>query len=159
MPEPGGNVTYTLNIHNNSAAESITISSLTDVIDGGAPIDVTSIVGTTCALPHAIPAGGSYQCTFTLAVTGDHSTTPTVSDTVTAAGHDDDQNETSAEGSESVDITDVAPSIGVTKVAGVPSVYCTWPSVSGWGMPIAPVGKYLLYWPPGGSAKPAGGSV
>ena len=44
-------------------------------------------------------------------------------------------------------------------VAGVPSVYSTCPSLSGFGMPMAWPGKYLLYCAPGGSVNPAGGSV
>ena len=43
-------------------------------------------------------------------------------------------------------------------VVGVPSVYSTWPSLSGFGMAMAWPGKYLLYCVPGASVN-AGGRI
>jgi uncharacterized repeat protein (TIGR01451 family) len=126
VTEPGGNVTYTVAIHNTSTTDAITIGAITDSVDGGAATAVAGtcddLVGTTLA------AGASTTCTFTVPVTGDAG--DTVSDTVTVSGTDDDQQPVSAEGSETVDVTDVAPTITVTKTATPSSVDETGPGQS-----------------------------
>ncbi len=65
-------------------------------------------------------AGASTTCSFTLDVTGDPGTS--VGDTVVVAGTDDDDVAVSGQGSETVDVTGIASSLQVTKVADVASV-------------------------------------
>jgi uncharacterized repeat protein (TIGR01451 family) len=119
VAEPGADVTYTVTVHNTSV-ESVTVTSLTDKVGGGAAFPVTGVTGTTCVLPHALAIGASYSCTFTQHVTGDAS--DVVSDTVTAIAHDNEQNEANGEGTESVNVTDVDPSMTVSKTASTTSV-------------------------------------
>lgn len=97
VQEPGASVTYTVTVFNESA-ETVTLTSLTDVVAGGAPINVFTVSGTTCVSgvelgPDDSAAGGldEYTCTFPLAVTGAGGTT--VTDVVTAVVVDDDGTE------------------------------------------------------------------
>jgi LPXTG-motif cell wall-anchored protein len=99
----GGNVTYKVTISNLSSAESITIDSLTDDVDGNIYdlLNLTEhedLVDNTCndALPMTIAALGSESCTFTLFV--DHTTVSAV------------ENHENCEPSDKV--TDVANAIG-----------------------------------------------
>ncbi|WP_426572221.1 DUF7507 domain-containing protein [Aquihabitans sp. McL0605] len=118
VPEPGGPVTYTVTVKNTSAADSVTITSITDSVGGGAP---TAAGGTCTALIGTVLApGASTSCTFTLTVSGNAG--DAVGDTVVVNGVDDDQVPVTGTGSEIVDITDVAASISVTKTPSVPSV-------------------------------------
>jgi uncharacterized repeat protein (TIGR01451 family)/LPXTG-motif cell wall-anchored protein len=118
VPEPGGPVTFTVDIANTSPADSIVLGSITDVVAGGAPMAAggtcPALIGTTLAV------GGSTSCTFTLDVTGDAG--DVVGDTVTVTGTDDDGDAVSGAGSETVAVTDVPSSIAVTKTASVGSV-------------------------------------
>ncbi|MBX3285539.1 MAG: DUF11 domain-containing protein, partial [Actinobacteria bacterium] len=123
VPEPGGPVTYTVTVQNTSAVDVVTIGAVTDSVDGGAPFaaggDCPDLVGDELA------PGASASCSFTLAVTGGPGTT--VADTVTVTGADDDGGDVSAQGSASVAITDVLPSLTVTKTASPSSVPETGP--------------------------------
>jgi uncharacterized repeat protein (TIGR01451 family) len=119
VAEPGGNVTYTVTVHND-AVEPVTLSSLKDAVGDASPVDVTSVDGTTCTLPVTIPAGGDHSCTFTTAVTGNAG--DTVTDVVTATGHDDDDNTVVATATASVRVSDVLPTITVNKDATTTSV-------------------------------------
>jgi hypothetical protein len=62
---PGDDVTYTFTVNNLSSAAPISLGSLTDSVYG----DLNGLG--TCALPQAIPAGGSYSCQLTTYVSGD----------------------------------------------------------------------------------------
>ena len=64
LPEPGGSATFSVVIQNTSAADSVTISSLTDDVYGD--LDGKG----TCDVPQTIAPGGSYSCAFTGAVAG-----------------------------------------------------------------------------------------
>ena len=119
VDEPGGPVTYTATVHNESV-EALTITTLSDVVAGHPGVDVTGIADTTCALPHTLAVGGSYTCTFTLLVAG--AAGDIVTDVVTATAVDDDGNSTTGQGGAGVSITDVLPTITVTKTAGAASV-------------------------------------
>ncbi len=110
LSEPGGPVTFSLVIDNDSAVDSITLDSLVDAPFG----DVTALPG-DCAVPQTIVAGGSYSCTFSAQVSGNAG--DTVSDTVTASATDDDGNALSETAGASVDITDTPPTMVVTKSA------------------------------------------
>jgi uncharacterized repeat protein (TIGR01451 family) len=118
VPEPGGNVTYTVGIENTSAADSVTIGAITDSVSGGAPV----AAGGTCPalIGTKLAPGASTSCSFTLAVTGN--AFASVPDTVKVTGTDDDGTPVSDTGDEVVDITNVPSSIVVTKTASANSV-------------------------------------
>lgn len=80
--EPGGPVTYTVQIDNTSAIDAVTIESLSDSVYGD--LDGQG----DCSLPQTIPAGGAYTCSFTADVIGNAGESET--DVVTASGTDDD---------------------------------------------------------------------
>ena len=126
VPEPGADVTYTVDITNTSATDAVTIDSITDSVDGGAAADVAGtcddLIGTSLA------AGASVSCTFTMPVSGNAG--DSVDDTVVVTGTDDDDDPVSGQGSEVVDITDVLPEISVTKTANPVSVAETGPGGS-----------------------------
>ncbi len=118
VPEPGGPVTYTLTLHNTSTADSITLDSIVDAVDGGPD---AAVAGTCAAkVGTSLAAGASTTCTFTMDVTGNAG--DAVDDTVTVSGTDDDGGAVSAKASEIVDLTDVASSLAVDKAASVASV-------------------------------------
>jgi uncharacterized repeat protein (TIGR01451 family) len=112
VPEPRGEVTYTLTVANHSV-EPVTLASLEDAVGDLPPVDVTALPGSTCELPLVLAVDGTYGCTFALAASGNAGDTAT--DTVTATAHDDDGNDATATASASVGVTDVAPTIAVTK--------------------------------------------
>ncbi len=70
--------------------------------------------------PQTIGAGGFYQCTFTVSVTGNAGDSET--DVVTASGTDDDGNPISDSDDATVDIIGVGSSIQVTKTANPTNV-------------------------------------
>ena len=109
VPEPGGMVTYTVDITNDSALVGVTIDTLTDTVLG----DLNGVG--TCSVPQVIAASGSYQCQYTRMVSGVPGDTPTC--TVTGSGDDDNMNPVSDDDPETVTITGVPSSIVVTKTA------------------------------------------
>ena len=127
LPEPGGQVTFTLAITNNSTVEAVTVTSLVDdpfgdvLDDAGNP----AISGSTCTAA-TIPAGSSITCSFKASVIGQPGSHV---DTVTVKGEDDDGNEASASASATVILTDVLPNVDVTKSAD-PTVIRSGQSVS-----------------------------
>ncbi|MCB0957918.1 MAG: DUF11 domain-containing protein [Acidimicrobiales bacterium] len=118
LPEPGGTVTYTVDITNTSTADAIVLDSITDAVAGGSPAapggTCDALVGTT------LDPGQKVTCTFTLAVAGDAG--DSVPDTVVVAGTDDDEAPVTGSDSAVVDITDVPPTGTVTKVADVDTI-------------------------------------
>ncbi len=109
VPEPGGMVTFTVRVDNTSTAESVDLTSLVDDIHG----DLNG--QGSCSVPQVIAVSGFYQCSFSAMVNGNAGESET--DTVTASASDDDGNNTQAMDSATVDITDVLPTISVTKTA------------------------------------------
>ena len=109
LPEPGGDVSFSVKVENTSAVDSVTITSLSDDVYGN--LDGKG----SCDAPQTIAAGGSYSCSFTGAVSGNAGSSHT--DVVTASGTDDDGNDVSDEDDATVRITDVDSSILVTKTA------------------------------------------
>jgi hypothetical protein len=95
--EPGGTATYQVVITNTSTTDTVTIDTLDDVIDGGAPIDVTANATLACTdeadvtvtFPLTIAPGGVVTCTYDQAVAGNFGD-PAVDNTITASGTDDD---------------------------------------------------------------------
>ncbi|KPK95110.1 MAG: hypothetical protein AMJ88_02085 [Anaerolineae bacterium SM23_ 63] len=114
LPEPGGNVDFTVRVDNTSAVDTVTISSLIDDIHG----DLNG--QGNCTVPQVIAVGGFYECTFTASVNGSPGYIET--DTVTASGTDDDGVPLSDDDDATVTITDVASSILVTKTANPTSL-------------------------------------
>jgi LPXTG-site transpeptidase (sortase) family protein len=114
IDEPGGDVTFTVEVENTSP-EAVTLDSLVDDVFG----DLTLLVG-TCATGGTIAPGDTYSCSFTGAVSGNAGDTHT--DTVTAEISDDDGNTVSDAGSADVAIDDVTPSLNVTKTPDMTSI-------------------------------------
>lgn len=113
IPEPGGSVTFTV-VVTNTSVESVTLTSLTDT-------DFGNLNGQgTCATGGTIVAGGTYSCSFSGTVSGNAGSTH--SNTVTALVSDDEGNLASNTGVANVGITDVLPTLVVTKSAGVASI-------------------------------------
>ncbi|HEY7132843.1 MAG TPA: hypothetical protein VH440_11360, partial [Candidatus Limnocylindrales bacterium] len=111
--EPGGNVTFSVQVKNNSL-ETVTLDSLVDDVYGN--LDGKG----TCATGGTIPAGGSYACEFDGMVSGNAGGVHV--DTVTAVATDDEDNEASDHDSATVTITDEPISIAVDKQANPTSV-------------------------------------
>ena len=109
LPEPGGNASFSVTVKNTSAADSVTITSLSDDIYGN--LDGKG----TCDVPFTLAPGASYDCSFTGAVSGNAGSSHT--DVVTASGKDDDGNDVSDDDDATVRITDTGSSIVVTKTA------------------------------------------
>jgi len=64
LPEPGGTVTFTVRVDNNSVADAVTVNSLSDSIHG-------NLNGRgNCSVGQSIAAGGFYRCSFTATVSG-----------------------------------------------------------------------------------------
>ena len=114
VDEPGGSVTFTVQVDNTGTVDDVTINSLSDDVHGD--LDGQG----TCSVPQTITAGGSYTCSFTATVNGNAGDTET--DTVTASGTDDDSNPVSAQDSATVTVNDVAPAATVTKTASPTSI-------------------------------------
>ncbi|HSM32841.1 MAG TPA: hypothetical protein VK987_02020, partial [Anaerolineae bacterium] len=109
LDEPGGNVTFTVTVINDSAVDTVELTELTDDVYG----DLAS--QRDCALPQTIPAGGSYACSFSGPVSGVPG--DVLTDTVTATATDDDGNPLSGSASADVTILDTPSSMVVTKTA------------------------------------------
>ncbi len=109
VPEPGGDVVFTVRIENTSAADSVTVESLVDDLRG----DLNG--QGTCAVPQTIPAGAWYECQFSALVSGSPGDSET--DVVTVSGTDSDGADVEGQGSATVMIEDVLPTILVTAAA------------------------------------------
>lgn len=115
--EPGGDVTFTVVVNNDSVAtDSVTIDTLEDNIYG----DLTAVENSTCNVSQTIPAADSYTCLFTVRVEGNAGYLET--DTVTASGVDDEDNPVSAFDSATVNVNDVPSAIELIKTANPTSV-------------------------------------
>jgi len=108
---PGGLVTFTVVVSNESEAEVLTINSLVDSIYGN--LDGRG----TCDVPQTLDVGESYICQFTEMVEGVAGDSET--DVVTATGEDDDGNQVEDDDDATVTITPVGglPVIEVVKTA------------------------------------------
>ncbi len=105
-------MTYTVEIVNDSVStDPVEIQSLTDDVYG----DLTLADNTTLALPVVIQPGDSYTGSFTGDVSGNAGYE--ITNVVTAAGVDDEDNPVSDDDDATVTVTDVQPVISVTKTA------------------------------------------
>ncbi len=114
LPEPGGPVTYAVEVENTSATDEVTITSLVD--DKFGDLDGKG----SCDVPQTIAAGSSYSCELSGDVSGDAGDTHV--NTVTASGTDDDGDAVSDDDDATVTLTDVMPAISVEKIADPTSV-------------------------------------
>ncbi len=112
LPEPGGPFTFSLTV-TNASVEPITLTSLVDVPYGPVTQVQGEVIATTCSVPRSIPVGGSYGCSFTATFAGDAGDSQT--DLVTATARDDEANPATASDDATVSLTDVLPSMSVTK--------------------------------------------
>ena len=110
--EPGGTVTFSVDVHN-LALDPVTLDKLVDDVYGN--LDGKG----TCATGGTIAGGGDYTCHFDGAVAGAPGTTHT--DTVTADASNRD-GKASASDDATVTVTDVLPTIVVTKSANPTSI-------------------------------------
>ena len=121
LPEPGGEVTFTVVVTNTSPDESVTVTVLDDDMFGdllGADAALTGgATATSCndALPITIAAGADFSCTVTATLAGNAGDTHT--NVVTAAAVDDEGNSDSDNDDADVDFTNVDPTITVDKTA------------------------------------------
>ncbi len=107
MPEPGGNVTFTVEVHN-MALDPIKLDSLVDDVYGD--LDGKG----TCDTGGTIGAGDTYTCHFSGAVSGAPGSSHT--DTVTADALNSNGKASDSDDA-TVRITDVLPEISVDKTA------------------------------------------
>lgn len=118
LAEPGGTVNFTVALANTSAAEALTLSTLTDSRYGLLTAVGGAVTATTCGVPQTLaPAGqpnATYQCTFTTLLTG---APGAYANTVQATVSDDDGGTLQVEQTSTVEITDLPSSLLVTKRA------------------------------------------
>ena len=118
VPEPGGTVTFSVEVINTSSADTVFITSLTDDVYGN--LNGKGTCAASVLAPITLAPGENYQCQFQGDVEGNAGETKT--DVVTAEGEDDDGNDVSDSDDADVDITDVDPVIEVIKDANPTSV-------------------------------------
>ncbi|MFP4441231.1 MAG: choice-of-anchor Q domain-containing protein [Chloroflexaceae bacterium] len=115
LPEPGGIVTFTVVISNSvESGQEFSVTTLQDDIYGDiADATNPNLNSTTCSLPSSLIAvGNNYTCRFQAAVTGEPGTyTDIVTATLTAADETTSQIQAGAD----VELTDLPPTINVTK--------------------------------------------
>ena len=113
LPEPGGDVTYSVAVTNTSL-ELVTLTKLVDDLGNG-PVSLAGKGDCLATSPITIAPAGTYHCTFTAPVSGNAKSVHT--DKVTATVEDDEKNPVSDDDTATVTITDVAPVIVVDKGA------------------------------------------
>ncbi|HEV2951465.1 MAG TPA: hypothetical protein VGZ51_05135, partial [Actinomycetota bacterium] len=123
VPEPGGDVTFTFRVHNTSPVDIVTIDSLADSVYGNLFLrgDCNTLASKQLA-PDDGAAGGPDEatCSFSALVSGNAGDSHHNIGSV--VGHDEDERPVTADDFADVEITDVAPSIDVTKTANPISV-------------------------------------
>jgi LPXTG-motif cell wall-anchored protein len=115
VPETGGDVVFTFTVKNTSSKESVTVTSLEDSVYGTLAGDEDCEVGTVLA------AGAECSFSITERVEGDYSG-PDHVNVFTAKAEDNDGTEAEDSDDATVDFTDVAPTLEVTKVTDKASV-------------------------------------
>ena len=123
VPEPGGDVTFTLRVHNTSPADIVTIDELTDSVFGNVFLRGNCGALESAQLAADDGAGGGLDeatCSFSAAVSGNAGDSHHNIASIT--GHDEDGRNVTDDDSADVEVTDVVPSIDVTKTADPISV-------------------------------------
>ncbi len=106
--EPGGMVTFTVKVRNDSPVE-VTLNSLDDSIYG----DLNG--KGNCSVPQTLGPGGSYECSFNAKIEGNAGDSET--DVITACAADEDDNQDCDKDDAKVIIVDKLPEIKVVKSA------------------------------------------
>ena len=127
LPEPGGPVTYTVGVWNTSN-ETVTVASLTDTVgsdianllNASETSDCDTVNRSLAASDGTVGGPDTMTCTFVLNVAGNAGEIH--HNRVDAMVVDDDQSTARDFATESVAVTDVAPTLDVTKTADVDSV-------------------------------------
>ena len=116
IDEPGGLVTFTVEVKNTSV-EPVTLKDLVDVPYGDLFDDAgnSQISDSTCVDDTVIATGDTYTCSFKAMVSGDGGQDKT--DIVTGKAYDNENNKAEDEGTATVHIDDVLPTIQVDKSA------------------------------------------
>jgi hypothetical protein len=111
LPQPGGQFTYDL-VASNPSPTAVTLESLCDDQYGTVATTTTCPVGafgvvdsTDCSLPQAIAPGGTYACSFTS--TFAPCVVSSLTDVVTAAGHDANGGEVGTAATATVSVVDL----------------------------------------------------
>ena len=122
VSEPGAIVTFAV-VVTNTSAEPVTVTSLTDDVFGDLldPANPAVTNNTCSAQALGLGVGATLTCSFEAPVTGSASD-PDHVDIVTAVAEDDDGNSVSDDDSATVAISDVLPSVVVTKDASPTTV-------------------------------------
>ena len=116
ITNPPENVRYRVEVINTSEAGTVTVTGLSDSVEGQPAIDITDtsqVITSSCLLPQVIALGASYDCEFVLAVDG--SPGQGISDIVSAEGTDAAGNPLAASDEETVVIGPAGLDIDVTK--------------------------------------------
>jgi uncharacterized repeat protein (TIGR01451 family) len=118
VPEPGGPVTFTFTVRNTSPADTVTITELTDSIYGDlfARGDCDALENNQLA-PADGAAGGPDEATCSFSATVSGNAGDLHHNIATVTGHDEDNRAVTDSDFADVELTDVAPSIEVTKTA------------------------------------------
>ena len=116
IDEPGGLVTFTVKVKNTSV-EPVTLKDIVDVPYGDLFDDAgnSQISDSTCVDDTVIPTGDTYTCSFKAMVSGNGGQDKT--DIVTGKAKDNENNKAEDEGTATVHIDDVLPTIQVDKSA------------------------------------------
>lgn len=118
IPEPGGTVTFAVTVANSSAAEALTLSSLTDSRYGNLTTIGGAVATTTCTVPQPLaPAGqpnATYRCFFTTELMGGPGLYP---NTTQATVGDDEGGILAVTRESEVELSDLPASLVVTKRA------------------------------------------
>jgi len=127
VPEPGGTVTYTVQITNNANATSVTITSINDNVYGDLGSATNpNVTDNTCPskINTVLAPGGSTSCSFKGSVSGNAGAS--VTDTVEVCGNGSGgQQNICGDDDAIVDITDVFTAPSLTKTAQSSTVSCT----------------------------------
>ena len=114
IDEPGGTITYTVEVFNDSIAEPLDLTLLFDDVHGNiTDPSNTDIESTNCVLPRTIGIGDSYACTFDALHFGDVGETQT--DFVFARLEDNEGNSTEAFDKETISFSDILPEFSIVK--------------------------------------------
>ncbi len=129
LPEPGGTFRFSVVVRNTSV-EPVTITSLVDDVYGNlASASNSEVTNSTCttaigtvlaADPPGAGLGGSYSCAFDGEFTGGAGDTER--DTVTVIVEDDEDNTATDDDVADVTLTDVVPTVEVTKTGAPQSL-------------------------------------
>lgn len=123
LPQPGGEFTFNVSVHNDAQFTNVTINKICDDRHG----TIVAIAGqtcpagsgsainsTTCIVPQVLAPQATYSCSFK-ANENSVAAVPNITDVVTFSGVDSHNNVISASDSASVAVSDVPPAAMVTK--------------------------------------------